>query len=82
MKYRKWVNKMAKKVAEQSLTKNHIIGDFCVFWLFKKDSFFIYYYKTDFYFLTEAWGILGILKNCDGSQMITTPGVNWTTYFS
>ena len=63
MKYRKRANKMTRKVAEQSLTKNHIIGDFCVFWLFKKDSFFIYYYKTDFYFLTEAWGILDILKN-------------------
>ena len=73
---------MTKKVAEQSLTKNHIIGDFCVFWLFKKDSFFIYYYKTDFSFLTEAWGILDIVKKYEGSQLISTPGVNWTTYFS
>ena len=63
MKYRKWVNKMAKKVAEQSLTKNHIIGGFDVFWLLKKDSFFIYYYKTAFDFLTEVWGIMDIVKN-------------------
>ena len=54
---------MTKQVAEQSLTKNHIISDFYVFWLFKKDSFFIYYFKTDFHFLIEAWGILDIVKN-------------------
>ena len=81
MKYRKCVNKMTKKVAEQSLTKNHIIGDFCVFWLFKKDSFFIYHYKTDFNF-DRSMGDYGYSEKCEGSQMITTPGVNWTTYFS
>ena len=63
MNYRKWVNKLTKKVAEESLTKKHIIGDFCLFWLSKKDSFFIYYFKTDFHFLIEAWGVLDIVKN-------------------
>ena len=63
MKYRKWVNKMTKKVANQSLLKKHIISDFCLFWLFKKDPFFIYYFKTDFHFLMEAWGILAKVKN-------------------
>ena len=51
MNYRKWVNKLTKKVAEESLTKKHIIGDFCLFWIFKKDSF------------DRSMGILDIAKN-------------------
>ena len=40
MNYRKWVNKWTKKVAEESLTKKHIIGDFCLFWLFGSHHFY------------------------------------------